>query len=123
MAGGQAASVEGHALFLQQKLRQFEASTGSAVAATVGSTTTQSSSRGTAQTNSAAPGAGMPKPAKGRKKKPSKGGFLATLKQQAQATERKQKKGLQADALALDTREKQGQNQGIFSYLQPPMGH
>jgi hypothetical protein len=64
----------------------------------------------------------LPAITKPKKKTAGGGSFLSALKKQVRDAEEKVGTGAHSN-LSLDETEKQGQNQGVFSYLQPPMGH
>lgn len=108
MAGGTAATAEGQAYFLQEQKKMLEQKLDKIDIAAQRQT-------GRIMTSPA-----LAKPI-GKKKVGGCGSFLAALKKQVKQAE--EKDGSAQRDLTLDSSEKQGENQGVFSYLQPPMGH
>eukprot|EP01043_Picozoa_sp_COSAG02_P059126 COSAG02_NODE_7477_length_2995_cov_1.468577_1_plen_324_part_00 len=142
-AGGSAQSARGQALFLQERLRQFEqqqgqgqsddgaVGAGQSTAVPMGASTTAPESGGTVSSAPGATASTIDKRAagtgrgrgKGKSSVGGGGGFLGMLKKQVKQTEKAQQRGISTDNLSLDATEKQGQNHGVFKYLLPPMGH
>jgi hypothetical protein len=141
-AGGSAQSARGQALFLQERLRQFEQQQqgqsddgdvvgGRSTTAPVGASAAALESGGKVSTAPGATTSAIDTQASGKGRGRGKaksgagggGGFLGMLKKQVKQTEKAQQRGISTDTLTLDATEKQGQNHGVFKYLLPPMGH